>query len=156
MENKRSSEASLKTCERPTKNLVFPAFPETKTRKINWIIPVGMLQVLMWAGFLFFEKEPEVKAPGRIHFIIHSSKALTMSKHQNQGTTYLDTGSPALPLYPNVLNQLLWKNSLLLLLLAQFPVWLLGRNIFQKNLYFSRSVLGSWKIRPHRRPSCEN
>ncbi len=91
MENDELIESFFKDMRRADQNLEVPAFPESKTRKINWLIPVGIAASLVLAGFLFFEKEPEVKAPAEVIIITLENGPNHEQQFKIQESTYLDT-----------------------------------------------------------------
>jgi hypothetical protein len=72
-------------------NLEIPAFPKSKTRSINWLIPVGIAASLFLAGFLFYEKEPEMKAPAEVIIITLEEGPNQEKQFKITESTYLDT-----------------------------------------------------------------
>lgn len=91
MENDELIESFFKDMRKADQNLEVPAFPESKTRKINWLIPVGIAASLVLAGFLFFEKEPEVKAPAEVIIITLENGPNHDQQFKIQESTYLET-----------------------------------------------------------------
>jgi hypothetical protein len=91
MENNELIKSFFEDMRKADQNLDVPAFPETKTRKINWLIPVGVAASLFLAGFLFFEKEPEVKAPAEVIIITLEQGPNHEQQFKIKETTYLDT-----------------------------------------------------------------
>jgi len=91
MENDELIESFFRDMRKADQNLEVPAFPESKTRKINWLIPIGIAASLMLAGFLFFEKKPEVKAPAEIIIITLENGPNHEQQFKIQESTYLET-----------------------------------------------------------------
>lgn len=91
MENDELIESFFKDMRKADQNLEVPAFPESKTRKINWLIPVGIAASLVLAGFLFFEKEPEVKVPAEVIIITLENGPNHEQQFKIQESTYLET-----------------------------------------------------------------
>lgn len=91
MKNDELIESFFEDMRNADQNLEVPAFPETKTRKINWVIPVGVAASLMLAGFLFFEKEPESKSPAEVIIITLEQGPNQTQQFSIKESTYLDT-----------------------------------------------------------------
>jgi len=91
MENDELIKSFFEDMRTKDQNLEIPEFPKPKTRSINWIIPVGIAASLFLAGFLFFEKEPEVKAPAEVIIITLEEGPNNEQQFKIQESTYLDT-----------------------------------------------------------------
>lgn len=91
MENDELIEGFFEDMRKADQNLDVPAFPETKNRKINWFIPVGIAASLFLAGFLFYEKEPEVKAPAEVIIITLEQGPDHKQQFKIEESTYLET-----------------------------------------------------------------
>jgi hypothetical protein len=72
-------------------NLEIPALQKHKTRIINWLIPVGIAASLFLAGFLFYEKEPDMKAPAEVIIITLEQVPNQELEFKITESTYLDT-----------------------------------------------------------------
>jgi len=91
MENNKLIESFFEDMRKADQSLDVAAFPETKTRKTNWFIPVGVAASFMLAGFLFFEKEPEVKAPAEVIIITLEQGPNHKQQFKIEESTYLET-----------------------------------------------------------------
>jgi hypothetical protein len=91
MENNELIESFFEDMRKADQNLDVPPFPETKTRKTNWFIPVGVAASLMLAGFLFFEKETEIKTPAEVIIITLEQGPNHEQQFKIEESTYLET-----------------------------------------------------------------
>jgi hypothetical protein len=91
MENDKLIESFFEDMRKADQSLDVPAFPETKNKKINWLIPVGLAASILLAGFLFFEKEPEVKAPAEVIIITLEQGPNHEQQFKIEESTYLET-----------------------------------------------------------------
>ncbi len=91
MENDELIKSFFEDMRKEDQNLEIPAFPKPKTRSINWLIPVGIAASLFLAGFLFYEKEPEVKAPAEVIIITLEEGPNQEQQFKIKESTYLDT-----------------------------------------------------------------
>jgi hypothetical protein len=91
MENDELIKSFFEDMRTKDQNLEIPAFPKSKTRSINWLIPVGIAASLFLAGFLFLEKEPEMKAPAEVIIITLEEGPNQEQQFKITESTYLDT-----------------------------------------------------------------
>ncbi|MFT4855437.1 MAG: hypothetical protein ACI9UV_002662 [Algoriphagus sp.] len=90
MENDELIKSFFEDMRKEDLNLEIPAFPKSKTRSINWLIPVGIAASLFLAGFLFYEKEPEMKAPAEVIIITLEQGPNQEQQFKIQETTVMD------------------------------------------------------------------
>jgi len=91
MENDELIESFFEDMRQADQNLDIPAFPVSKTRKTDWLIPVGVAASMLLAGFLFFEKEPEVKAAAEVIIITLEQGPNHEQQFKIEESTYLET-----------------------------------------------------------------
>jgi hypothetical protein len=91
MENDELINSFFEDMRKEDQNLEIPAFPKPKTRSINWLIPVGIAASLFLVGFLFYEKEAEVKAPAEVIIITLEQGPNQEQQFKIKESTYLDT-----------------------------------------------------------------
>ncbi len=91
MENDELINSFFEDMRAKDQNLQIPEFPELKTRRINWLIPIGIAASFLFAGFLFFEKETIPNAPAEVIIITLEEGENQQQEFKIQNSTYLDT-----------------------------------------------------------------